>query len=103
MKTGASLVWTNGGAVLDPITTVNVYLAVIIYPCHPENNGSFRFNKPIQNAMLGILAMFGNKGPETFHYFGDSLHIFRLARITLGYGSAELLKTFILHYCPLIF
>src|SRR3569623_38916 len=101
MKTRTSLVGANSRAMLDPVTSINVDLAVIIHPGHPENNDSLRFDKPIQNAMLCIPVVFRNKRPKAFHHFGNSLHIFGLTRISLCYGSAELLKTFILHYCHL--
>ena len=85
---------------LDSIATVDIHLALIVYPGYPENDYPLRFYQTIENAVLAIARVFRDKGPKALHDFCNRLQIFGLARVPLGYVSAELLKTLVSHLDP---
>src|SRR5687768_7924377 len=73
MKTGAALVRSDGRAVLNAIPTVDIHLPFIVHPGHSEYDYSLRFYQAIQNAVLRVAGVFGDKRPEAFHDFSRSL------------------------------
>jgi hypothetical protein len=75
---------------------------VIVHPRHPENDYSFRLDQTIQETVLRVARVLGDKRPQALYHFRDSLHIFGLTGITLCYRLAEFVKTFVLHRCPLV-
>ena len=40
---------------LDPVATVDIHLAAVVYPGDPENDYPLRLCQAVEKAMLGIL------------------------------------------------
>ena len=81
MKAQAALVRADGRIVLDPVAAVNLDLALIIHPVHPEGDDALRLGDALQNAILLILAIFFKDGREALQYFLHSLKKDRLAAV----------------------
>jgi hypothetical protein len=98
MKAGAPLIGANGGTVLYAVAAVDFHLTPIIHPGHTKNDYSLRLYKAVENAMLRITRVFGNKRPEALHDFRYCLKIFGLPWTVLRHVCAELLETAIFHW-----
>ena len=89
VQTQAAFVGADGAVKLDPISGVDVGIALVVHPGHPEKDGPLRAGQTLQKGVLAIfcLVLF-NDHPQGFQDLGNGLLEFGLIRI-LGFHPRQ--------------
>ena len=97
MEADAALVGADGHAVLDAETAVYMHGAVVVLPAHAELDGALGLDQALQQAVLCVLGVLFNEGPQAFHDLGHGLQELGLAGVALGNMVKELAYGRVLH------
>ena len=81
MKAQAALVRADGAVHLDAETAVDLELALVVDPGHPEHDDALGFHDALQNLVLGILGILGDEPIQGFEDLPDRLMELQLARV----------------------
>ena len=82
MQPKTTLVGADGAVELNAVAVIDLDLAVVIHPGHPEKNRPLRGGQPLQQrfpAVAGLVPV--NDGGEGFQHLGNGLNKFRLVGI----------------------
>src|SRR5437588_7959321 len=82
VKSHSALVGADCAVHLDPEPAIDMELALIIAPWHPEHDHSLRLNNSLQDLGRSILRMAIENKRERLHHFLDSLMEFRFSWIS---------------------
>ena len=93
----AALVGADRQAVLDAVAAVDLDLAPVVGPAHPEYDGALGLHQPFQQALFSVARVLGNEGPQALHDLGHGLDVFGLARVALGDMGHEGMAIGVLH------
>ena len=95
MKSDTALVRSDSGVELDPEASVDLNLAVVVYPRNAEDDLSLGLNDSFENACVDeILSLFGN-GLERIENLGNSLNELGLTGIALFNCLEKIGKIFV--------
>ena len=71
MEAEAALVWTQGGVELNPISTIDLDLVLIIFPHHTELDHSFGHGHDIEGGFVfGVLLEKGRAFKRVHEFYG---------------------------------
>ena len=73
METDTALVWSDGAAVLHPVSFVNLNVPFVIKPWNPEHDDSLRLDDSFENFLLHQIWMFDNVRCNAFKHLSDCL------------------------------
>src|SRR5690606_39300212 len=65
--------WSSDVCSSDLEAAVDLDIALVIDPWHPEDDLPFRLADPLDQRMFDIGGMFGHNPPEAFEHFADGL------------------------------
>src|SRR3954469_20856297 len=98
MKTQAALVGPDRAVHLDAEPAVDVQLASVILPRHPEHDHAFRFDDPLDYLRFPIFRMLIEDERKRLDYFLHGLVKLRFARI-LGLHVGHQSGNIVFHDC----
>lgn len=81
MKADAALEGADSVVELNPEPPVNLYLALVVHPGNPEQDGPLGLHDPLVDLGLHELRMFLRRGLQGFHDLLNGLMKFRLIGI----------------------
>ena len=94
MEPQAALVGADGGTELDAVAAVDMYMALIIHPGHPEGNHALRLHKGFDDTVLLVLGVLVNDQIQAFQHFQNRLMEFPLVGIPGNYLGVDPLQIF---------
>ena len=100
VETDAALVRADGHAVLNAVAPVDLHLAMVVHPRHPEHHHALGLDQPVQQTMFGVFGVGLNERPQAFHHLGDGLQKLWLTWIALCDVLEKLLYVGVLHKNP---
>lgn len=92
MEAKAPLVGAQGRVELHAEAAVDVDLALVVLPGHPEDDLALGFADPLDNFALQVFGVLGDNRAEGFEHFGHCLMEFHFARIALENVLIDALK-----------
>ena len=83
MKPQAALVRADGVVVLHAVSAVDLDLALVVHPRHPEEDRPVGLHKALQQPLVLIFGMLVENGAQRFQHFPDRLQEFLLMTVSL--------------------
>src|SRR5690606_243010 len=95
VEADAALVGAERGVELDPEAAVDLDIALVIDPWHPEDDLPLRLADPLDQRMFDIGGMFGHNPPEAFEHFADGLMELGFAGIAVQHLDEDGFELFV--------
>ena len=95
METQTALIRANGAIKLDTIANVHLYLTLIVYPGHAEDDLALRLYQTLQYSCSLILGVSLDDGLQGFQDLVDRLKELRFARVALLYLRVYLFRVIV--------
>ena len=97
MEAQPALVGADRRAVLDAVAAVDLDLAAVVHPGHPEDDDPLRLHQAVEQAVLGVAGVLLDVGPQALHHFGDGLQEFGLGGIARLGAVQEFFQRLVFH------
>jgi hypothetical protein len=92
VKAHAALVGADGHVVLHAEGPVDLGLALVVHPRHAELDGALGLDQALQQAVVAVLGMRVQKGPQRDHHLAHGLQELGLVGVAALDGAHEIFK-----------